>query len=389
MERYRRALERLRSERAPTPEDEQRLVDRLRSKRLEDSEWSRGLLRALPEPAPEALPRLADRFATALAARRAPVMQRLDTRGPDQDTVYWGFLSFSAAAAALMVTVVMNTEPAGYHSLQEIPDRFTRLVLAPSADPKEAREVEADDALEGLDVVKKESRKDDARAEAAEAPGPAPDEPREVAQARREAQAREEVLQQSTLLLALIGTTGDANSGDRVSDLFAEDDWGGQNLDAALSNVSGAEVATTSEIGLRAAQSGGEGSADIGDLAKAGTGGAAVGAGPSAIVEGVVSGGVADISAASGDGDVIKAVIRRYRGQIKYCYDARLKENPSLEGRIDVAFTVTRGRVTSANILGNTTGDAQLGSCIARKVESWRFDAEVEAEVVYPFILAL
>jgi hypothetical protein len=310
----------------------------------------------------------------------------------DDDPVFLGFLALWTAMAAVLMIVVYNTEPQESRGLSEIPDRFTKLVMEPKdSKPPELDEKETDDSLDGPEVVKKESQKDNAQAdaEAAEDPGPAPDEPQEVAQARREEQAREEVLQQSSLLMALIGTTGDANSGDRVKDLFAEDDWGGQNLDAALANVSGAEVATTSEVGVRTAQGGGEGSADIGDLAKAGTGGANVGAGPATTVEGVVSGGNADILSESGDDEGIKAVIRRYRGQIKYCYDARLKENPSLEGRVDVQFVITRGRVTSANILGNTTGDAQLGSCIARKVESWRFDAEAEAEVVYPFILAL
>jgi Ca-activated chloride channel family protein len=84
----------------------------------------------------------------------------------------------------------------------------------------------------------------------------------------------------------------------------------------------------------------------------------------------------------------VQQIVQRYSGQVKYCYEARLKTDPGLAGRVDVGFVVSGGRVTSASVLGNTTGDAQLGSCILRKVERWRFPVEVDAEAVFPFVLA-
>jgi len=310
----------------------------------------------------------------------------------EDDPVFLGFLALWTAMAAVLMIVVYNAEPGQTKGLQEIPDRFTELVMdKPDLDDKpdiESEEPEIDENLEGPEVVKKETESSDAVGDADVAPAEQSPEQQEVAEAQRQEQAREEVLQESSLLMALLGTTGDANNGDRVQDLFSEDDWGGQNLDAALANVSGAEVATTNEVGVREAQGGGEGSADIGDLAKANTGGTGVGSGPATAVEGIVSGGTADIVGAAND-DGVRGVIQRYRGQVKYCYDARLKENPTLQGRVDIMFTIARGRVLTASVLSNSTGDAALGDCIARKVQGWRFDSDEEAEVVYPFILAL
>lgn len=75
-----------------------------------------------------------------------------------------------------------------------------------------------------------------------------------------------------------------------------------------------------------------------------------------------------------------------YRGQIKYCYDQRLKALPGLQGRVEVDFTVGRGRVLSAAVFLNSTGDQALADCIVGKIERWRFPAELETEVTYPFL---
>ena len=91
-----------------------------------------------------------------------------------------------------------------------------------------------------------------------------------------------------------------------------------------------------------------------------------------------------------GDPAKIKAAIGKYTGQVKACYEQRLKSNPSLAGRVELLWYINTGRVTSVEILGNSTDDDELAKCIARKVRTWRFPADLEAdtEVMYPFILA-
>jgi Ca-activated chloride channel family protein len=181
--------------------------------------------------------------------------------------------------------VYVTVPPKPPVTLDTVPDRYTRLVL-----PGEQADALSQPVVavprEALDLVYP-GRK--ARAEAA-APPPAAT-PAEVAKAeasslKEEEAHREEILQQSTLLQVLIGTSGDANSGDRVSDLFAED-AGGESLERALSRVSGAEVASASAVGVRAA-SGAVGAADIGDLSAAGVSAVTLGAGPAVAVRGRV-----------------------------------------------------------------------------------------------------
>ncbi len=85
----------------------------------------------------------------------------------------------------------------------------------------------------------------------------------------------------------------------------------------------------------------------------------------------------------------IRAVVRRYNGQVKYCYDKSLAENPELQGRVEVYLELAEGRTQDTRIVYNTTGDTALGDCIRNKVHRWRFDSDIQAEVIYPFVLSL
>jgi hypothetical protein len=87
--------------------------------------------------------------------------------------------------------------------------------------------------------------------------------------------------------------------------------------------------------------------------------------------------------------DKIRAVVRSNQGGIKSCYDAQLKVNPTLNGRISVLIDINAGRVGSASVDANTTGDNTLGECIRKKVRSWRFPEDLtESGVSIPFALA-
>jgi outer membrane biosynthesis protein TonB len=85
--------------------------------------------------------------------------------------------------------------------------------------------------------------------------------------------------------------------------------------------------------------------------------------------------------------DKVRDVIKKNAGQIKACYDQRLKENPTLSGRLVVDFDITGGRVTTVGISTNTTGDKGLEDCVKSRVRGWRFDPSVEDAVSYPFSL--
>ncbi len=305
----------------------------------------------------------------------------------DDDPVFLGFLALFTALACVLLVFVYTHEPIESRGFQEIPDRFTKVVMEPP-DEVEVPEIVEDENAEGEEVVKTEAEAEPTEAAEEEAAEEATPEEAEVAEAERQEQLEEEVLAESQLLMALIGTRGETNNGSRVEDLFGEGDNFSQDLDAALANVSGVEVASTANLELKGGTGVGTENADIGDLAKAKGGGSNVGEGPATTVEGKVGTGAVSMIDGEGDGDGIQKVVRKYIGQVKYCYEGRLKENPSLSGRVEVQIVVSRGRVQSVDLIGNTTGDPALGTCISGKIRGWRFPAETDADFIYPFALS-
>lgn len=90
--------------------------------------------------------------------------------------------------------------------------------------------------------------------------------------------------------------------------------------------------------------------------------------------------------------DLINAVVQRHRSEIRACYDAALQRNPSLRGKITIAFTIQpNGIVSYAGVKESTLGDGGLEGCITSRVKTWIFpkpEAPVVTEVsAYPFYL--
>ena len=94
----------------------------------------------------------------------------------------------------------------------------------------------------------------------------------------------------------------------------------------------------------------------------------------------------ADASSASPP-EAVKKVVKKQSGQVRYCYESQLKHNPSLAGRMELTFVVEAGQVTKGWVAANTTGDDVLAECVATKVMTWRFTADVSGEFTYPFSL--
>lgn len=90
-------------------------------------------------------------------------------------------------------------------------------------------------------------------------------------------------------------------------------------------------------------------------------------------------------SAEDADADPIRSGIRKRQGHLTHCYEEALQENPNVQGRIEVEWQVVQGNITQARILSNTTDDADMATCVIRKIESWRFDRSVTDTVVWPF----
>ena len=303
----------------------------------------------------------------------------------EDDPIFYGFLALWSAIGAVLMVYVYNTDPVEMVNLDEIPDRFVQIVQAPDEPPPEVEiEPEVDETLQADAVKKTEEKPEDKPAEKK------PETKQEkVAEAKRIEKKREDAIAKSKLLAGLIGTRGEANSGQQVEDVFADGDGNFQDLQAALSEVDGAGVASSEAIAMKTgSEGGGRGDASIGDLKTSGGGGSgSVGTVQSTAPKKVKT-SVGQMDVSSGEGaDAIKATVRKYQGQIQSCYEQQLKSNPNLGGRVAVEIEITSGRVTTVVVAENSTGDSALASCISKRIRGWRFASDVTDSVYLPFAL--
>jgi TonB family protein len=95
---------------------------------------------------------------------------------------------------------------------------------------------------------------------------------------------------------------------------------------------------------------------------------------------------------ASGKGltpDQIYGTINKRLSGVQYEYTNALKKNPNLPGgKISVRFTIgPDGRVTAAEVVDDTVGNAELRSGVLSRVRTWKFQRSGgETTVVYPFV---
>ena len=192
-------------------------------------------------------------------------------------------------------------------------------------------------------------------------------------------------------LIALITKHG--GMGGSVSDILSE--GLGDDLTAAISGISGVDVARGPGGGLRETKgdggSGSGGSVGVGDLASYSS---KTSVKSSSRVETKVK---SKISGASGgvsgaiDQNSVYSVIRRRIGGVRYCYESQLKTNPSLAGKIRVQFVIgASGSVSSCSVVSNSMGNTFVQECVCRMVRRWKFPTPDDGTVTvgYTFIFS-
>lgn len=92
------------------------------------------------------------------------------------------------------------------------------------------------------------------------------------------------------------------------------------------------------------------------------------------------------------DKDVIAKVIRDHMAEIKYCYETELNKNPSLAGKVAVAFTIDpTGAVSEANVSETTLNNSTAEQCMIRRIRRWKFPEPKGGGVVavtYPWLFS-
>jgi hypothetical protein len=89
-----------------------------------------------------------------------------------------------------------------------------------------------------------------------------------------------------------------------------------------------------------------------------------------------------------GCGGAINKTVRKYLGQVKSCHETAMKSNPKVSGRIVIDAEISNGKVVSARVAKNKTGNKTLGTCIQRRVKRWRFPKECSDISSFPFVLS-
>lgn len=298
--------------------------------------------------------------------------QRLDFRPrliQEDDALLFGFLALFSAIGAIFMIWAWNTESPTEMTMDQLDEKWTKLLVQEPAPVVEVKP-EGETPAEEVPVEEKVESKADVEAKAKP----------QLSEAEKQAKAKEAVLKKS-VMLQFLTTRGEGEG--QAKDLWSEGD--GSLEAAALSGATSVAAADENSKGLRDGGSGPGGDADIGELGQIGGGSAQVAEAPVVQVQVDVGEGEAD-DMEQGDQASVKKVVSRNSGQLKYCYETRLKANPDLAGRVEIEWVMSGGRVTASSVFANTTGDAELASCIAGKIKRWTFPTEIEGEVLWPFI---
>ena len=316
-------------------------------------------------------------------------------RGSLTSGVDWFFATIAGISFLvhlLLVVYLRNVDWPRKPDIEEIPDRFVKMVAQPKKEEPKKEEAKVEEKTEEkkdekAEKKKPEEKKAQPKRELTEAEKAKLAEERARADAERRARLAEQV--RSTGLLKLLGAKADG--GGSLADVLGKGDVD-RDQEKAFQNIGGVGVAS-SDAALRGIKSGGSGSgrvASVGGL----RGGGSIAGGETGVVSGEkrVSGVVkSEAPAVDGELDpsIVSKEVRSRLGAIKACYERALKRNPSLSGKIVVHWTITAaGTVSGIDVENDTLGDSEVASCIKSLVARWRFPAPAggSVEVSFPFV---
>jgi outer membrane biosynthesis protein TonB len=272
------------------------------------------------------------------------------------------FLHFAGAAC-----IALSPKPPDPDlALDELPDRFARVLLPPKPPEPEQQKAPEQTAQEEKKDVKKDVKKKDL--------------PQDATQ-------RKAVLQQRVAGKGLLKILGSAGGSGALSDVLGSGTGSG-DVAAALAGARGVSIATADSVGARAGGGAGR-TAGIGDVGTSGGGKVALAGKGDAKVSGQVSTAAPEVDSADVDRAALSRYIRDRLGAIRGCYERELKRNPALKGKVVVRFNITpAGRAGDIRIEENTLGSPEVASCISGLMRSWIFPFKPpdEVPVQYPFL---
>lgn len=312
-------------------------------------------------------------------------------RGGFVKGIDWLFTAFVVFSYMIFFGFIVYLESADWpidQGIAAVPEDMSRFIFdEPQPPPPEEEPEIVEDAEE---VVEEEEA-------VAEAPtttnAPTQERPSE-SNAEATARIREEAAAQAQQML--LGALGE---GGALADVLAGGAVTGNAADV-LAAAQGVGVADAQGGTLRERSGGGSSgrTGGLGGLQSAGGGATGPVQAGEEIVERVIRGRVnfenMDEIGGSGmfDQSQVTSMIRQRQSAFRRCYENELRNNPSLNGKVTVQFTIQeRGNVSAANAVENTTGSAGLASCVVGVIRRLRWREGPEGGSVdyrYPFVFA-
>lgn len=88
---------------------------------------------------------------------------------------------------------------------------------------------------------------------------------------------------------------------------------------------------------------------------------------------------------------VIKSVMTKNASGFKHCYEKALAQDPTLEGKVTLTFTIDEsGKVSEAGVGTSTLGDAEVETCMVNRLKKMRFPEPWAGslKVSYPIVFS-
>jgi TonB family protein len=296
--------------------------------------------------------------------------------------------------AGLAVVLAMTLTPRAEHpettDIFQDQQRVAKFLITPEK-KLEQKKLQLTGVEEGAKAKDEEGKFGKEEAKQAEA---APSKPGTPVVDRNKKEKDRQVVGKVGLLGAFKGLKGGA------SDVFGPGGFG-TGLNNALGGLKGGAAMGDAQgvggLGSRGTGTGGGGTAlGIGGLGTQGNGRGAGGSGGIDLggrgksITKVIPGKTTVIGGL--DKDVIAKVIRRHQGEIKYCYESELNKDPSLAGKVAVAFTIDpTGAVSDANVSETTLNNSKAEQCMISRIRRWKFPEPKGGGVVsvtYPWLFS-
>ncbi len=312
------------------------------------------------------------------------------------DWLFTAFVMFSFMTHFGFIIFLENADWPVPPTLATIPPDMADLIFVEPEEPPPAEESDATSDEPSEEPTEETAEAEDTH-EASDDSASDDSAPTSEVQAQRDQDARmaaeAATAQVDQLLLGALGGESGA-----LRDVLAGGAVTGSAADV-LAQAEGVGVASSSTGGTLRDRSGGGrvgGGGDLGGLRRAegdtgarSEGGAITEAAPRGRFRTDTS-DVDEEGSGEFDQQQVVRMINTRRSAIQACYERELRATPTLSGRVAVQMTIQEsGSVSGVHVTDNTTGNDNVGSCVARVIGGFRFNPGPEGGSVtytFPFV---